>query len=350
MIRVAVVGAAGYIGGELLRLLLSHPEVEVAGAVSSRFPGRRVDGVHPNLRSVTDLVFRTADEVDGCDVVFLATPHRTAMTQVGRWAGRAKQVIDLTADFRLDDTEVFRRYYGTEHTAPHLLGDFVPGLPELHRDALRTADRVSVPGCMAMAGVLALLPLVARDLIEPRAQLDARTGSSGSGATAGNANLHAERSGAMRVFAPTGHRHEAEISRHLGIPVAMTATGVEAVRGVQTVGHAELRPGVDELAVRRAFREQYQDEPFVRVVAHDRGTYRYPEPKILLGSNFCDVGFAVGAGRPRPPGRPHSGRLTVIAALDNLMKGGAGNAVQCLNIRMGWPEHLGLSFPGLHPA
>ncbi|MGH3767190.1 MAG: N-acetyl-gamma-glutamyl-phosphate reductase [Pseudonocardiaceae bacterium] len=340
MIRVAVVGATGYIGGELLRLLVGHPEVEVVGAVSSRFPGKRVDGVHPNLRSATDLLFCSADEVEECDVVFLATPHRAAMTQIDHWIGQAKQVIDLTGDFRLDDTEVFERYYGTAHAAPHLLGDFVPGIPELHRDNLASADLVSVPGCMAVAGVLALHPLVARGLVEPMARFDARTGSSGSGATAGEANLHAERSGAMRVFAPTGHRHEAEISRHLGIPATMTATGVEAVRGVQTIGHATLRPSVDTSAVRRAFREQYRDEPFVRVVAHQRGTFRYPEPKILLGSNYCDVGFAVDE---------EAGRLVTIAALDNLMKGGAGNAVQCLNIRMGWPEALGLSFPGLHP-
>ncbi|MPY34597.1 N-acetyl-gamma-glutamyl-phosphate reductase [Streptomyces adustus] len=342
MIRVAVAGAAGYIGGELLRLLLGHPEVEVVGAVSSRFPGKRVDGVHPNLRSATDLTFCSADEVDECDAVFLTLPHRVAMTQIDHWKQRSKFVFDLTGDFRLDDAEVYRRYYGEEHQAPQLLDDFVPGLPELHRDRLRTADLVSVPGCMATAGVLALYPLVARDLIDPEqgAQFDARTGSSGSGAMAGPANLHAERSGSMRVFAPTGHRHEAEISRHLGLSAAMTATGVEAVRGVQTICHATLRPGVDKQTVRRAFREQYAEEPFVRVVAHQRGTFRYPDPKILLGSNYCDVGYAIDED---------SGRLTTIAALDNLVKGGAGNALQCLNIRMGRPENLGLTFPGLHP-
>lgn len=342
MTRVVVVGAAGYIGGELLRLLIGHPEVEVVGAVSSRFPGKRVDGVHPNLRSATDLLFCSADQVDECDVVFLALPHRVAMTQAEQWTRRAKLVVDLTGDFRLNDTEVFRRYYGEQHQAPHLLDDFVPGLPELHREDLRTADLISVPGCMAAAGVLALYPLVTRGLIDPGrgAQFDARTGSSGSGATAGPANLHAERSGAMRVFAPTGHRHEAEISRHLGLPAAMTATGVEAVRGVQTICHATLRSGVDQQTVRRAYREQYAAEPFVRVVAHQRGTFRYPDPKILLGSNYCDVGYALDED---------TGRLTTIAALDNLVKGGAGNAVQCLNIRMGWPETLGLTFPGLHP-
>lgn len=340
MIRVAVVGAAGYIGGELLRLLVGHPEVEVVGAVSSRFPGKRLDGVHPNLRSATDLTFCSADDVPECDVVFLATPHRAAMTQIDRWIGHAKQVIDLTADFRLDDTEIYERYYGNSHAAPHLLNDFVPGIPELHRESLRGADLISVPGCMAMAGILSLYPLAAHGLIESVATLDARTGSSGSGATAGDSNLHAERSGAMRVFAPTGHRHEAEILRHCGLSVSMTATGVEAVRGVQTVSRVTLKPGVGKSEVRKAFREQYQHEPFVRLVAQQRGTFRYPEPKILLGSNFCDVGYAIDEG---------TGRLVTIAALDNLMKGGSGNAVQCLNIRMGWPENLGLTFPGLHP-
>ncbi|MFE5818126.1 N-acetyl-gamma-glutamyl-phosphate reductase [Streptomyces sp. NPDC056479] len=340
--RVAVVGAAGYIGGELLRLLIGHPEVEVVGAVSSRFPGKRVDGVHPNLRSATDLSFCSADEVEDCDAVFLALPHRAAMTQIEQWTQRSKVVIDLTGDFRLDDTDVFERYYGEKHQAPHLLHDFVPGLPELHRESLRHANLISVPGCMAAAGILALYPLVAHDLIDTQAgaQFDARTGSSGSGSTAGPANLHAERSGAMRVFAPTRHRHEAEITRHLGIEAAMTATGVEAVRGVQTICHATLRPGVDTQTVRRAFRTQYADEPFVRVVAHQRGIFRYPDPKILLGSNYCDVGYALDED---------THRLTTIAALDNLVKGGAGNALQCLNIRMGLPETLGLTFPGLHP-
>ncbi|MFC4149564.1 N-acetyl-gamma-glutamyl-phosphate reductase [Micromonospora mangrovi] len=339
MIRVAVVGAAGFIGGELLRLLIGHPEVEVTAAVSSRFAGKRVDGVHPNLRSATDLLFCSVDDVDEYDAVFLATPHGAAMTQIDRWIGHTKQVIDLTGDFRLDDTEVFQRYYGTRHAAPHLLGEFVPGIPELHRERLRGADLISVPGCMAVAGVLSLHPI--RDLIGPDVRLDARTGSSGSGATAGEGNLHAFRSGAMRVFAPTAHRHEAEIARHVGVRVTMTATGVEAVRGVQTICHVTPKPGVDGKEVRRAYRERYRDEPFVRLVAQQRGLYRYPEPKILSGSNFCDVGFAFDED---------TGRLTTIAALDNLVKGGAGNAVQCLNIRMGWPETLGLSFPGLHPA
>ena len=158
MVRVTVAGAAGYIGGELLRLLLGHPEIEVVGAVSSRFPGKRIDSVHPNLRSVTDLSFCAAEEVAGkrCGLLGAAAPGGDDADRPV--AERSKLVIDMTGDFRLDDTDVFERYYGEEHQAPHLLDEFTPGLPELYRDRLRTADLISVPGCMATAGVLALYP------------------------------------------------------------------------------------------------------------------------------------------------------------------------------------------------
>ncbi|PRH76861.1 N-acetyl-gamma-glutamyl-phosphate reductase [Streptomyces solincola] len=342
MIRAAVVGAAGYIGGEVLRLLLGHPKVEVAAAVSSRYPGKRVDGPHPNLRGTTDLAFCTEEQLDSYDVLFLATPHRATMKLLPRLAPKAKTVIDLSGDFRLRDAEEFARRYGAEHTRPDLLGEFTTGLPELAREQLAGADRIAAPGCMATAAILALTPLTDAGLIEPDVDVDARTGSSGSGATAGEANLHAERSGSMRLFATSGHRHEAEIAQACGVRPVMTATGVEAVRGVQTVCRTTLREGVTEADVRAAYRRRYADEPFVRVVAQRRGLYRLPEPKILLGSNFCDVGFAADGSGSR--------RLLAIAALDNLVKGGAGNAVQSLNVRMGWPERLGLEFPGLHPV
>lgn len=333
-VRVGVLGAAGYLGGELLRLLLGHPRAAVACAVSTRFPGRRVDSVHPNLRGHTALTF--ADRLDDCDVVFTATPHTATMKLVPELT--APLVIDLSGDFRLRDAGVYERYYGTAHTAPELLAGFTTGCPELFREELRTADRISVPGCGANAAMLALAPLAG--LVEPVVHIDVRTGSSGAGSTAGPANLHAERSGAMRVFAPAGHRHEAEVAQLTGLDARMTATGVEAVRGVQALCHLTPRAGtrLEERTLRRAYRDRYGEEPFVRIVAHRQGVHRLPDPKILLGSNHCDIGFAADGER-----------VTVIAALDNLMKGGSGNAVQCLNVRMGWPERLGLEFPGLHP-
>jgi N-acetyl-gamma-glutamyl-phosphate/LysW-gamma-L-alpha-aminoadipyl-6-phosphate reductase len=251
-------------------------------------------------------------------------------------------VVDLTADFRLPDEDLFRRIYDVPHEAPELLADFVLGLPELYRKELHDADRISVPGCMATAAILALYPVADSGLLEPgtSVDVDARTGSSGSGVSSGTGDSHAERTNMLRVFAPTGHRHEAEITQTTGLNARMTATGTQAVRGVQVLCRVKLAGDVDEPALRAAYRAYYASEPFVRVVAQRRGLYRLPEPKLLSGSNFCDVGFALY------PGQPHA---LLIGALDNLVKGSAGNAVQCMNVRLGWPERLGLEFPGLHP-
>ena len=349
-VRAAVVGGAGYVGGELLRLLLCHPGTTVVAATSTSLAGRRVDGAHPNLRGLTELTFRRPEELarggTAADVLFVAAPHRETMGLMPELLGLAETVIDLSGDFRLRDPREYEAYYGVPHTAPGLLGTFTPGIPELHRERLRGADRIAVPGCMAVAAILAVLPLVDCDVVKGGAvkgevSVDARTGSSGSGRAAGAENLHAERSGALRLFAPLRHRHEAEIRQATGLAVRMSATGVEAVRGVQVVCRVQLAQGVGEREVRAAYRGRYADEPFVRVIAQRRGAYRLPEPKILAGSNYCDVGFAVDAER---------GHAVAVGALDNLVKGGAGNAVQCLNIRRGWPERLGLEFPGLHPA
>jgi N-acetyl-gamma-glutamyl-phosphate/LysW-gamma-L-alpha-aminoadipyl-6-phosphate reductase len=339
VIRVAIFGASGFTGGELLRILLWHPEVEVAAATSRTFAGRRVDVVHPHLRDRTDLTFRAVDDLGGdFDALFMATPHGTAMRLLPELMSRAKQVIDLSADFRIRDEAAYNRYYGS-HAAPHLVDGFVLGLPELYRAELRGADRVAVPGCMATAAILALHPVAADGLAGPDAEVDARTGSSGSGTTSGPAGSHQLRSGAMRVYTPFGHRHEAEISQATGLPVRMTATGVEAVRGVQVLCRTNVAAGTTERDLWALYRRHYRDEPFVRLVRQRRGAYRFPEPKILTGSNFCDVGLSVD----------ESGRALLIAALDNLGKGAAGNAVQCLNVRNGWPERCGLEFPGLHP-
>ena len=346
-VRVAIVGGSGYIGGEALRLMLGHPELTVVAITSARHAGTPVETVHPNLRSLTDLRFSHPDALNGVaegasfDVIVLATPHGQTAAQLPRYQQLAPIVVDMSADFRLRDATTYERYYSQAHANPGMLPQFVTGLPELYRDQLAEASHISTPGCMATAAILALHPLATNNLIEHEVAVDGRTGSSGSGISAGSANIHAERSGAMRVFAPLGHRHEAEIAQATGRQILMTATGVEAVRGVQVLCRARLARGVGERDLRAAYRQAYATERFVRITAYKRGTYRYPEPKILHGYNFCDVGFAVDA---------QGEHVLAIAALDNLVKGGAGNAVQSLNVRFGWPEDTGLSFPGLHPA
>lgn len=342
MIRASIAGASGYVGGELLRLLLFHPQVSVAQATSERLAGTYVHHAHPNLRGVTDLQFVRADELDPCDALFLCLPHGRAMGRIDRFRGVAERIVDLSADFRLRDPDGYERWYGRRHPRPELLADAVYGMPELHRDRLAGAALVSGCGCNATATILALLPLAAAGVVD-QVVVEVKAGSSEGGNEATAASHHPERAGSVRSYKPTGHRHQAEIWQELGdrLPLSFSATAVELVRGLLATAHVFLTESLDEKAVWRIFRRAYADEPFVRIVKARRGLYRYPEPKILAGSNYCDVGFELDAG---------SRRLVVMSALDNLMKGAAGQAVQAFNVMYGFDERAGLGFPGLHPV
>jgi N-acetyl-gamma-glutamyl-phosphate/LysW-gamma-L-alpha-aminoadipyl-6-phosphate reductase len=340
-LSVSIAGASGYAGGELLRLLLGHPDVEVQQVTSERNAGGYVFRVHPNLRGVTRLKFSRLDELEPCDVLFLALPHGAAAERIERFASLAERIVDLSADFRLDDPGAYRRWYGREHPCPEWLPRFVYGLPEWSRERLSGARYVSGVGCNATAVNLALLPLARRNLMES-VVIEVKVGSSEGGNRHSLATHHPERSGAVRVFAPVGHRHQAEMARVLGdVEIHFSATAVEMVRGIHATAHAFLSEDVAERDVWQIYRAAYGDEPFIRLVNDRRGVYRYPEPKLLAGTNYCDVGFARD---------PQSSRLVVISALDNLMKGAAGTAVQAMNLMCGWPETAGLGFVGLHPV
>lgn len=339
--KAAVVGAAGYVGGELLRLLLGHPSVEVAQAISDSMAGRAVGRAHPNLRRRTELTFTPRSELRPTDVTFLATPHGEAMDPVPELLETGGLVIDLSADHRLRDAAAYPTYYGRTHPHPELLARSVYGLPELHREALRSAALVAVPGCIAAASILALAPIARLAGVgAERVVIDAKSGSSASGRDAGPAGGHAERSGVMRAYAPAGHRHAPEIEQETGTRVALSCHAVEAVRGVLATVHLPTERPFDEKELWRAYRSAYAGEPFVRIVHEGDGAYREPEPKILAGTNFADLGFAVDRARDR---------LVLLGAVDNLGKGAAGSAVQCLNVRAGFPETAGLEFAGLHP-
>ena len=342
MIRVSIVGASGYTGGELLRLLLFHPEVAVRQVTSERLAGKYVRHTHPNLRAATDLRFVSADELAACDALFLCLPHGRAMDRIDRFRGLAERIVDLSADFRLRDPEAYVRWYGRPHPRPELLADAVYGMPELHRGRLPGAKLVAGCGCNATATILALRPLVAAGVVE-QAVVEVKAGSSEGGNEASAASHHPERSGSVRSYKPTGHRHQAEMLQELGgvLRLSFSATAVEMVRGILATAHVFLSQDMDEKAVWRIFRRAYADEPFIRIVKERQGIYRFPEPKILTGSNYCDVGFELDAD---------ARRLVVMSALDNLMKGAAGQAVQAFNVMYGLDERAGLGFPGLHPV
>ncbi len=347
-ISVSIIGASGYTGGELLRLLLDHPHVTVQQVTSERNAGAFVHFTHPNLRGRTKLQFVSAEEVEPCDLLFLCLPHGSAMQRIEHFAGLAPRIIDLSADFRLRNPGDYVRWYGKPHTNPAWLEKFVYGLPELHREEMRAARYISGVGCNATATNLAIYPLFASNLADVGRGVicEVKVGSSEGGNKASEATHHPERAGVMRSFAPTGHRHTAEILQALARvdaqpAVHLSATAVDNVRGVLATAHVFVKPGVEEKDLFKAYRQTYRGEPFVRIVKERTGVYRYPEPKILSGSNYADVGFEFD---------PATGRVVAMAAIDNLMKGAAGSAVQAMNLMHGWEETAGLGFAGLHPV
>ena len=343
-IRVSIVGASGYTGGEILRLLVNHPEVEIGQAISRTYAGQPIRRVHPHLRESDLLGFVDPETLTNADLLVLAQPHGVAQREIERYSELAPRIIDLSADFRLRSWEDYEHWYGNAHAALNWLPRFVYGLPEIHRAAIRGTHHVSGVGCNATATILALLPLVQHHLLVPERPIiaEVKTGSSEGGAQANPSTHHPVRKGAVRSYAPVGHRHTAEVQQALGVSdIHMSLTAIEMVRGALATSHAFTQPGTTEKDLWRAYRATYKQEPFVRIVREKQGNYRRPEPKILAGSNFADVSFDLDA---------ETGRVVAVCAIDNLMKGSAGTAVQCLNLMCGFEETTALEFTGLHPV
>jgi N-acetyl-gamma-glutamyl-phosphate/LysW-gamma-L-alpha-aminoadipyl-6-phosphate reductase len=343
MIRAGIIGGSGYAGGELIRLLTGHPETEIIYATSRAKMGEYFYQSHPNLRKQTALTFVSPEEASEVDVLFLATPHGQAQKEIEKYAALAGKIVDLSADFRLNDAAAYEKWYGEAHKAPEWLTKFVYGLPEIRREELKTATYASGVGCNATATNLALLPLVKAGLIDPQQNIfvELKVGSSEGGAAGNPGSHHPERSGVIRTFSPFGHRHTAEVIQELGLPnVTLTMTSVDLVRGALATAHAFVKPDVANKDLWKAYRALANDNPFIRVVKEQRGIYRVPEPKILAGSNYADISFDLDF---------ETGHVVAICAIDNLMKGAAGTAVQAMNLMFGFEETLGLEFPGLHP-
>jgi len=337
--RVAVAGASGYAGGELLRLLAAHPDLEIGALTAQSSVGLPVSEIHPHLAELTDAVFvpTDADHLADVDLVFTALPHGESAKLAAALPTNLK-VIDLGADFRLEDAGKWATYYpGTEHA-----GQWTYGLPELPgaREAIRTASKVAAPGCHATASILALAPLIAKGLVEPTdIVIVAASGTSGAGRSLKAELLATEVMGSMRAYGAGGtHRHTPEIEQALGhgATISFTPTLAPMPRGILATCTARLAAGVSGKQLTETLNAAYEDEPFVHVLPGNR----WPSTSSTLGSNAAQLQVAAD---------PHAGRAVVVSAIDNLGKGAAGQAVQIANIMLGLPESTGLTTNGVAP-
>jgi len=349
-LRIGIIGGTGYVGSELLRLLLLHPQAEVTMVTSRQSVGEYVFNVHPNLRGITQLKFVPMDVAElqkNCDLVFTATPHGGSLNLVPKLLEAGLKVIDMSADFRLKNPEAYEKWYGWKHVHPELLKEAAYGLPELHREEIKNARLVACPGCMATATLLALVPFVKAGFIEKnRIVADLKVGSSGGGSKPTVASHHPERFGGVRPYKVVGHRHIAEVEQELNaltsepVTVSFTPHAVNMVRGILATVHVFPTHPITVRDVWKALRGQYEGEPFIRFVKYLKGCYQLPDPKVTQGTNYCDIGFEIDE---------HANRLLLFSAIDNMVKGASGQGVQCLNLMMGIDETTGLKSTGFHP-
>ncbi len=338
---MGIFGGSGYGGSELLRILLPHPNAEIAFVTANEHAGKPVSEVHRSLHGLTDLklskVSEDLENLTDLDCAFLALPHGQAMEIAPRLPSSVK-VIDLSGDFRLRDKGEFEQHYSREHTAMDTQAEFVYGLTETNRDDIRNARLISNPGCFATATLLGLAPLVARDLIEGRVVVDAKTGSSGSGAKAGANTHHPQRMNSFYAYKPFTHQHMPEVEQELraignwNSELVFMSHSLPVARGIFASIYVETKQEMNEDEVRSVFSDFYNGSFFIRIV---KGS---PDINWVKTTNFCDLGFAT-SGR----------QVVVFSALDNLVKGAAGQAVQNMNLMFGLDEKTGLMLMGTNP-
>jgi N-acetyl-gamma-glutamyl-phosphate reductase len=343
MINIGIVGGTGYTGAELLRLLATHPQARVTQITSRAEAGRQVSELYGNLRGHFDLAFSEPDakRLAGCDLVFFATPNGTAMQMVPELLEAGVRVIDLAADFRLQDPAEWERWYGMPHACSEVLGEAVYGLPEIHRERIREARLVANPGCYPTASALGFLPLVERGLVDTASLLaDCKSGVSGAGRSANVAMLMGEVGESFKAYAVAGHRHLPEIRQTLSWfseqPVGLTFVPhlLPMIRGIHATLYARLQGDAGDLQA--LYEARYADEPFVDVLPPGS----HPETRSVRGVNHCRIAVH----------RPQGGdTVVVLAVIDNLTKGAAGQAVQNMNLMMGLDERTGLDQVALLP-
>lgn len=336
MIDVGIIGASGYTGGELLRFLKYHNNVNVVAATSRQYAGTNVSKVHPHLRG-ENIKFKDipAEKLDA-DLVFTATPHGASMDIVPELIERGIKVVDLSGDYRFDDITIYEKWYGIEHSAPL---EAVYGLPEVYRDEIKKSKLVANPGCFPTGGILASSPLAKEKLVDAII-LDSKSGVSGAGIKPTEATHYPNISDNIVPYAVTSHRHmpeiQQEVSKFGDVKVSFTPHLVPVIRGILTTAHAFLKEDVTSEYIKEIYDAFYEAEPFVRVVDMDE----IPRLSAVRGSNYCDIGcFQID----------QNGRIIIVSAIDNLVKGASGQAIQNMNIMFGFDEKESLDVTGLHP-
>jgi len=346
MLRVAIVGASGYTGGELGRLLCNHPDVSITVATSRQNEGVPLNRLYPHLTGGIDIVCSnpaSSEIAERADFIFCAVPHKTAMDVVPTFLEAGKKVVDLSADFRLRDVNVYEQWY-QPHSSAHLLDRAVYGLPELYRSKIKNADLVANPGCYPTSITLALAPLLKAGLIDPNSIIiDSKSGTSGAGRSAHVGTLFCEVTEGFRAYKVGGvHRHVPEIEQNLsdvaGNPLNVTFTPhlLPISRGILSTSYAKLKNGADSDAIHALYQRMYADEPFIRVL--DPGVQ--PATQYVRGSNYCDIGLAIDS---------RTDRVIITSAIDNIVKGASGQAVQNMNLMCGFAEDTGLKQAPLFP-
>ncbi|MEM0139479.1 MAG: N-acetyl-gamma-glutamyl-phosphate reductase [Ferroplasma sp.] len=348
LIKVGIVGASGYVGGELLRLLARHSDVEIVSASSKSHKGEKLARIHPDLYGFTDLKFEdiTPEEMASkVDLIFLALPHGTSVKYVPGLIGTGVKIIDMSADFRLKNPDLYVPWYGYTHEYPDLIKKFVYGMPELHRTEIKNAKYIATPGCIASSSIYSIAPFLSLNLGNDIINVDAKVGSSGSGSGLDESKVFSERFNSIRAYKPAGHRHTPEIEQELQfaskkkVKIALSAHSVNMVRGILTT--SSIYAESDEIHLWQLLKNFYGNEQFVRLIMDRKSNYKYPDPKTVIGSNFVDIGFAIDK---------YIGRIVSFGAIDNLIKGAAGNAVQSMNIMNGFNEYESLLMPSLFPV
>lgn len=345
MIRVGIIGASGYTGVELARLVANHGGVELTVATSRQYAGKKLAEVYPSLRGICGLVCEDVvltDLVDRADLFFTAVPHKTAMAIVPDLLAAGKKVVDLSADFRIASAQVYEQWYQA-HTAQDLLAEAVYGLPELYRAKIGQARLVANPGCYPTSIILGLAPLLRQGLVDVATIIaDSKSGTSGAGRGAQTGTLYCEVTDGFRAYKVGTHRHTPEIEQELGklagvdLTISFTPHLVPMSRGILSTVYASLRQEISQEEVGGIYAEFYKDEAFVRPCAPGQ----LPATQYVRGSNYCDIAATVD---------PRTNRIVVVTAIDNLVKGAAGQAVQNMNLLLGLPEQQGLQVVPLFP-